>query len=104
MSENTLKEMPIFNALFEMVAKITRETRKEPTEYKLHPNDWRVLKMEVKPHMVVLSPNGPPKVCGLRILLDYSAERLPTKVPNVQIEGLRAFAQSLSNAGLEPRP
>lgn len=70
-------------ARLEAVEKIERDTYKVPTEYKVHPDDWAELRIQLKPH-VTYPNNDPlrwPEIFGLRIVLDYSAERLPRK-PN----------------------
>lgn len=77
--------MPTLAAMLEAVEKIKRETYKAPTEYKIHPDDWNELRMQLKPHMVTYPNYDPlrgPEILGMRIVLDYSAERLPRKVPN----------------------
>ena len=79
------QEMPTLAAMLEAVRKIERESYKVQTEYKVHPDDWAELRMQLKPHMVTYPNNDPlrgPEIFGLRIVLDYSAERLPHKVPN----------------------
>ena len=76
------QEMPTLDAMLNAVEKLGRNTRKPLTEYKIYPDDWAALSIQMKPHLITLAPNGPPELCGLRILLDYSAERLPTKKPN----------------------
>lgn len=79
------QEMPTVAAMLEAVEKIERDTYKVPTEYKVHPDDWAELRMQLNPHMVTYPNNDPlrgPEIFGLRIVLDYSAARLPRKVHN----------------------
>ncbi len=84
------QEMPTLAAMLEAVEKIERDTYKVQTEYKVHPDDWDELRMQLKPHMITYPNADPlrgPEIFGLRIVLDYSAERLPTKVPNALNSG-----------------
>ena len=76
------REMPTLAAMLEAVGKIERETYKAPTEYKIHPDDGNELRTQLKPHMVAIAQNGAISVAGLRIVQDYTAARLPRKVPN----------------------
>jgi len=91
------QEIPTLAAMRDAVEKIERDTYKVPTEYKIHPDDWAELRTQLKPQEVTYHSNDPlrgPDVFGLRIVLDYSAERLPRKVPNVQGNGLAATNQT----------
>ena len=84
------QEMPTLAAMLEAVRKIERDTYKVPTEYKVHPDDWDELRTQLKSHMVTYPNNDPlrgPELFGLRIVLDYSAKRLPSKVPNAKVSG-----------------
>lgn len=78
-----VQEKPALTAMIETVRKLKREGYKVQTEYKIHPDDFAALRMQVQvePHMVEIEPNAPPTIFGLRLVLDYSAERLPTKMP-----------------------
>ena len=66
-------------ALLQVMAKIECETHKIPVEYKMHQDDFTELRKQLLPHEIKLEPNRPPEMLGLRIVLDYSAERLPRK-------------------------
>ena len=74
--------MPTVVAMLEAVEKIKRDTYKAPTEYKIHPDDFAELRMQLMQHTATYPSNEPlrgPETFGLRIVLDYSAERLPNK-------------------------
>ena len=76
-------KMPTLDAMIEAVKRIERENGRPATEYKIHPDDYAALRMQLDPGMYAANaPNRPPEIFGLRIVLDYSAERLPTKAPN----------------------
>lgn len=84
------QEMPTLAGMLEAVGKIERETDRVPTEYKIHPDNWNELRTQLKPHQVTYANNDPlrgPEVFGMRIVLDYSAERLPRKAPNAELRG-----------------
>lgn len=78
------QEKPTLTAMIETVRKLKREGYKVQREYKIHPDDFAALRkqVQVEPHMVEIEPNRPAEIFGLRVVLDYSAERLPTKMPN----------------------
>ena len=72
--------MPTVVAMLEAFEKIKRDTHKAPTEYKVHPDDFAELRMQLMQHTANYSSNEPMRgsgILGLRILLDYSAERMP---------------------------
>lgn len=81
------QEMPTLASMLEAVEKIESEKYKAPTEYKIHPDDWDELRTQLKPHMAAIAQNGAISVVGLRIVLDYTAARLPRKVPNLKVTG-----------------
>lgn len=70
---------PTLDAMIEAVIELAKISRFPVTEYRLHPDDWDALRKSAKPHMV--SSAGPTlnEFCGLKIILDWDAERLPRK-------------------------
>jgi hypothetical protein len=81
-TNGTERKMPTLDAMIETVKRIERETGRPATEYKMHPDDYAALRMQLKPSMYAANaPTRPPEIYGLRIVLDCSAERLPTKAP-----------------------
>lgn len=68
----------MLDAMIEDVLRIQRETGRPAEEYKIHPDDYDALRRQLPRDMYVANaPTRPPVIYGLRIVLDYSADRLP---------------------------
>lgn len=67
---------PTLASIQEAIAEIARNQRAAPKEFRAHPDDYAALCQEMM-HI----PRGPAQATlfGLDIVLDESAERLPTK-------------------------
>ncbi len=90
-TNGTAQKMPTLDAMIETVKRIEREIGRPVTEYKIHPDDYDALRRQLEPGMwAAAAPYRPPEIFGLRIVLDFSAERLPTKVPNYQANSVAA--------------
>lgn len=82
----------MLDAMIEDVLRIQRETGRPAEEYKIHPDDYDALRRQLPRDMYVANaPTQPPVIYGLRIVLDYSADRLPRTLPTEQIEIKEAY-------------
>lgn len=71
--ELTLKD------IIDAAEQLKRDYRTPPAvEYRIHPDDWAVLKKQIKPFLLFDSTVGvlPTTLFGMRIVLDETAERL----------------------------